>query len=100
MIKAVLFDLDDTLLHLGTDSFIQDYLARLTNRILKTYPALAAAEMPVGKAIVKATQHTVANLDPTRSNAQVFIDTIADLLALPKAELWALFEQFYADDYL
>jgi FMN phosphatase YigB (HAD superfamily) len=100
MIKAVLLDLDDTLLRLDARQFVERYLVSLADLILKSHPWLAGASLPVDKAIKRATRATIGNLDPTRTNAQVFVAVITELLDLPVDEILALFETFYSGAYL
>jgi FMN phosphatase YigB (HAD superfamily) len=94
MIKAVLFDLDDTLLRTNTDHFVERYLASLADLCLKRVPTLASHEVPIDKAIGYAARATVGNLDPTRVNAEVFATTITGLLKLPADAAQKLIEVF------
>ena len=100
MIKAVLLDLDDTLLRLDARPFVERYLVGLADLIITAYPALAGASLPVDKAIKRATRATIGNLDPTRTNAQVFLEVVTELLDLPVDEILALFGTFYDGAYL
>jgi FMN phosphatase YigB (HAD superfamily) len=100
MIKAVLLDLDDTLLRLDAGPFVERYLVGLADLIVAAYPSLADASLPVDKAIKRATRATIGNLDPTRTNAQVFLQVVSELLDLPADEILALFETFYNGAYV
>src|SRR5258708_12155818 len=95
MIKAVLLDLDDTLLRIDTDAFVERYLKTLTQLILERYPALADSAVPVGKAITRAVRDLITNLDPTCSNAEVFTDAISAMLDVPIEALLEVFSEFY-----
>ncbi len=99
MIKAVLLDLDDTLLRIDTDAFVERYLRTLTQLILERYPALAESPVPVGKAIMRAVRDLITNLDPTRSNAEVFTDAISTMLEVPTEALFEVFAEFYKTGY-
>src|SRR5258708_17975545 len=99
MIKAVLLDLDDTLLRIDTDAFVERYLRTVTQLILERYPALAESPVPVGKAIMRAVRDLITNLDPTRSNAEVFTDAISTMLEVPTEALFEVFAEFYKTGY-
>ncbi|MCC7450655.1 MAG: DinB family protein [Anaerolineae bacterium] len=99
MIKAVLLDLDDTLLHTHTDHFVRRYLEQLAQTITEQYPRLANAETTPGQALRLAARATSTSTDPTRTNGETFLGTIADLLHIPMAELMALFEAFHRGFY-
>ncbi len=97
MIKAVLLDLDDTLLATDTRAFVERYLVLLSYLIAGRHPELAPAS--VHKAISTATRATIDNLDPTRTNGEVFGAVASELLALSSTEIETIFEEFHRDVY-
>ncbi len=99
MIKAVLLDLDDTLLHTHTDHFVRRYLESLAQAISEQYPRLANAETTPGQALRIAARAVSTSADPTLTNGQVFLSSISDLLRIPMADLTALFESFHRGFY-
>src|SRR6185503_10979965 len=99
MIKAVLLDLDDTLLHTNTDQFVAHYIAQVCHLLLEHDPALANAEIPIDKALTRATRALIGNLDPTRTNAEVFAQAMREMLGLSMPELLPLFEGYYRGKY-
>ncbi len=98
MIKAVLLDLDDTLLHTHTQQFVERYLAALEDSILAAFPSLSRET--VHHAISRAARATVTSLDPTRTNGQIFSETLAAVLDLPVEALVGPFDSFHQDAYL
>jgi FMN phosphatase YigB (HAD superfamily) len=99
MIKAVLLDLDDTLLRTNTDQFVAQYIAQVCHLLLEHDPSLATAEIPIDKAITRATRALIGNLDPTLTNAEVFAHAMYDMLGLSISELRPLFEGYYRGTY-
>ncbi|MEP7289551.1 MAG: DinB family protein [Chloroflexota bacterium] len=100
MIKAVFLDLDDTLLWLDTDAFVKRYLTELTQLMLRRYPALESAEVPLSKVIQRAMGKTIQNLDPTSTNAAIFNAAVVDSYDLPDGLLQQIFDEFHQGDYL
>jgi FMN phosphatase YigB (HAD superfamily) len=98
MIKAVLFDLDDTLLRTHTQQFVERYMAALADTLVNWFPALTEAQ--IDQALARAGRVTVTNLDPTRTNLQVFAEALAAILDLPVDELAKPFDDFHHTAYL
>jgi FMN phosphatase YigB (HAD superfamily) len=98
VIRAVLLDLDDTLLRTHTQQFVERYLAALAEFVLKAFPALSRET--IDKAISRAARATVTSLDPTRTNVQVFSEALAAILDLPLDALAEAFDAFHEDAYL
>ncbi len=98
MIKAVLLDLDDTLLRTHTQQFVERYLAALADTILEWQPSLTREELD--RAISIAGRATVSSLDPTRTNGQVFAETLTAVLDAPLETLVGAFDAFHQDAYL
>lgn len=90
MLKAVLFDLDGTLLPMDTEKFIGAYLKKLA-------PTLADWIDPKEFAVhlMTATKDMVINDEPHRTNEEVFISSFCQRTGLKKEEIWPQFDHFY-----
>jgi len=90
MIKALLFDLDDTLLVNSMNTFLPSYFGQLA----REYPELSAG------VVVGATQHAAAlaqsNQDPTTTLDRVFATAFTPRIGRPEAEWRARYASFYA----
>jgi FMN phosphatase YigB (HAD superfamily) len=92
-IRAVLFDLDGTLLRNNMDEFLPPYLSMLAARVAHLLPP----EQFVGH-LMAATEMMIAN-DGRATNEQVFAETFYPLVGHPREELEPIFLDFYANDY-
>lgn len=90
MIKAFLFDLDDTLLSNDMGTFIPAYFQRVAGHFSELDPTRLLAGLRRG------TQAMLANTDPTRSLREVFE---ANFDAGLDGEVWQRFEDFYLSDF-
>jgi FMN phosphatase YigB (HAD superfamily) len=90
MIKALLFDLDDTLLGNDMRTFIPAYFQRVAGHFPEADPNRLLAEL------MRGTQAMLANTDPTRSLREVFE---ANFDAGLDGEVWQRFENFYLSDF-
>ena len=93
MLKAVLFDLDNTLILFEEVSFLQGY-----------YPVLAArfqGIFPDGQFAERLMQATVAlrKGDGTKINRQLFIEVFCHGIDVDRADIWQRFEQFFSLDF-
>lgn len=90
--KAILFDLDGTLLEVHTEPFIASYLKLLGSYLSDRYdPKQIVAH------ILDATKAMIASVDPQKTNEQVFTEHFLRLAELEKEQIWPLFETFYRD---
>lgn len=94
MIKAILFDLDDTLLGNETDQFMNGYFGLLTEY---AQPIMEAG--PFVEKLVAATQSAIGNTDPRLTNADVFWSRFLDATELDRAELEPFFVRFYETEF-
>lgn len=94
MIKAILFDLDDTLLGNATDSFMAGYFG-----LLSDYARPIMDSEQFIKRLKSATQSTIRNTDPELTNADVFWMNFLDSTELNRAELESFFVTFYEDRF-
>jgi HAD superfamily hydrolase (TIGR01549 family) len=90
-IRAVLFDLDDTLLENNVDLFLKAYFGLLT-------PHMAHLVSPekFTSALIRATRAMLRNSDPAITNRQAFIDDFFPRVGRTAAEMMPLFDDFYA----
>ncbi|PRO66896.1 HAD family hydrolase [Alkalicoccus urumqiensis] len=91
--KAVLFDLDGTLLPMDTDAFVKEYLAGLAPKLQH----LLAPDAFI-KALWKATGDVVQSTDQ-RTNQEVFTESFLSLTKLPQEEIVPILDQFYQNDF-
>ena len=94
MPKAILFDLDGTLINDSMETFLPSYFAALTKKLAH----LVAPEKLIAQ--LNASTHTmVANADPTRTLADTFAADFFPKIGLPRETLMPLFDDFYAREY-
>lgn len=88
--RAILFDLDDTLLANNMDSFVPHYLGLLSRYAAGHYdPQLLIRHLLV------ATQAMVDNTDATVTNEEAFWTEFSRLTGFDPAEMTPFFAQFY-----
>lgn len=94
-IKAILFDLDGTLLDSNMENFLPRYFERLSARV-------AEAQIAPPKAFVAhllaATEHMVAN-DGRATNEALFAEAFYPFAGHGRATLEPIFRNFYAVDF-
>jgi FMN phosphatase YigB (HAD superfamily) len=91
--KAILFDLDGTLLDSHMDVFLPHYMQKLAGRVAHlTPPQEFTAHLLAG------TRAMIAN-DGRATNAEVFAEVFYPAMGRPRAELEPIFLDFYATDY-
>jgi len=93
MLKAVLFDLDNTLILFEEVTFINGYYPVMAARFAGVFPDGQFAER-----LMKATIALRSN-DGSISNRELFISSLCDGLSTNKDEVWARFEQFFSLDF-
>ncbi|MBD3195895.1 MAG: HAD hydrolase-like protein [Candidatus Lokiarchaeota archaeon] len=92
-IKAILFDLDGTLININLDKFVKNYVLLLSNFVKdlvsprKFIPRL----MKVSK--------LVENNDGTSSNESVFAENFFPLEGYTRADLEPIFDEFYINEF-
>ncbi len=94
MIKAVLFDLDDTLLGNHMDTFIPRYFA-----LLSQYAAAYLPRDQFLKVLLTSSQAMTSNTDLSLTNRDVFWQSFTAQTALDAAEMEAYFETFYREEF-
>ena len=93
MLKAVLFDLDNTLILFEEVKFLNGYYPVLVARFKDIFPDGQFAER-----LMKATVE-LRNNDGSRSNRELFLGTFCDGLDVNREEIWSRFEQFFSIDF-
>ena len=94
MIRAVLFDLDGTLLHVDTREFIEAYI-----RLLAKWFASRVEPARFVRQLTEATQAMMDNRDPSRTNREVFARAFYGPLSLTEASAADHLAEFYAREY-
>jgi len=93
-VRAILFDLDDTLLGNDMDRFLKAYFGLLAPHV--------AAYVPPEKfipALLAATRTMVENTDPGVTNQQAFVADFFPRIGLTMDELMPVFDDFYATQF-
>jgi FMN phosphatase YigB (HAD superfamily) len=93
MLKAVLFDLDNTLILFEEVTFINGYYPVMAARFAGVFPDGQFAER-----LMKATIALRSN-DGSISNRELFIRSLCDGLNVNRDEVWVRFEQFFSLDF-
>jgi FMN phosphatase YigB (HAD superfamily) len=94
MIKAILFDLDDTLLTTNLDTFLPGYFGALSNKVSAVVPPKTLIQ-----ALMAATRLMAAPHDPALTNQQVFEADFFPRLGVAESTLRPLFDSFYREDF-
>jgi FMN phosphatase YigB (HAD superfamily) len=94
VLKAILFDLDDTLLGNSMETFIPAYLQAFARRVAHLIPAdRLIAEM------MRGTQAMNANDGTGPTNEEAFSSVFYPALGYERDELRPIFDQFYAEEF-
>ncbi len=94
MIKALLLDLDGTLLDNDIQAFLQVYLQRLAKAMAHVAPPDRFISL-----LMQGTQAMLDNRDPLRTLAQAFAQAFYPALGVPEIELRPQFEAFYRQQF-
>lgn len=94
MIRALLLDLDDTLLGNQTEAFMAGYFARL-----RDYASPVLDPNTFLPNLIQATQTAIGNTDPATTNADVFWESFQSLSGYSRAELEPFFDAFYETEF-
>lgn len=90
MTRAILFDLDDTLLGNDMDVFMPLYF-----KLLSDYTAERHASPQLVQHLISAARAMTTNVDPCVSNEQAFWDEFSELTGLDHKESTPFFARFY-----
>ncbi|GJM42177.1 MAG: haloacid dehalogenase [Ardenticatenaceae bacterium] len=94
MLKAILFDLDDTLLGNDMDDFLPGYF-----KLLGGYAAHYFSPEQFLEELRICTEAMVQNVDPTVANRDVFWSLFAERTGKDPNEMEAFFETFYLEQF-
>lgn len=94
MIKAILFDLDDTLLDNKPEHFLPPYF-----QALSAYVAHLVPPARLVTALQQATGVMLTEHDRSRTNADVFWEAFIPLVGIPQATLEPVTLQFYEERF-
>ncbi len=94
MLKAILFDLDDTLLGNSMDTFVPAYFQALTRWVAHLIPP----EQLIPE-LMRATEAMVANDGSGPTNEEVFAAIFYPALGYDQDEVKPVFEQFYEQEF-
>ena len=93
-VRAILFDLDDTLLSNDMDSFLPRYLKLISGYAANRYdPALLVQHL------LAATQAMLEAANPAASNEDAFWDSFSQLTGFDRNEMIPFFTRFYLDHF-
>jgi len=93
MLKAVLFDLDNTLILFEEEKFLGGYYPVLAARFAGIFPNGQFAER-----LMKATV-VLRDNDGSKINRELFLGAFCDGLSVNRDEVWVRFEQFFSLDF-
>jgi HAD superfamily hydrolase (TIGR01549 family) len=93
-VKAILFDLDDTLLGNDIDGFLSSYIP-----LLASYVSPYIDEGEFVDELMNGTQAMISNTDPSMTNAQIFWSVFSARTGLDKAEFEPHVEMFYQNEF-
>lgn len=93
-LKAILFDLDDTLLGNDMDRFLPGYFALIGQFAEKFLPRDQFLQE-----LMICTEAMIRNVDPTVSNRDVFWQTFEQRTGLASSEMEMVFEGFYRNQF-
>lgn len=92
--KALLIDLDGTLLDLDIQQFISAYIDALSDRFVEHLDKTVFAEQLFG-----ATSVMVTNDDPDKSNEKVFYEDFCRRIGLSEKEIKPVVKDFYEKEF-
>ncbi len=92
MITALLFDLDGTLLNLDMDQFLNYYFKAMTDYAVEWG---LQSDQPLMEQVWKSTEAMIANLDPGRSNEEVFMQSFIPHFDYAEEHVREFFDSFY-----
>lgn len=90
MIKAVLFDLDGTLLNVDMDVFIEKYLQKLSH-----YFAGLIEPEQFSEALLAATKAMIVSKNPKQTNQETFMADFFMRIKQPPEKIMPMLDEFY-----
>ncbi len=98
MIKAVLLDLDDTLIATNTSNFFALYLRELGQYVVQRIPQLAPPEQFIQQ-LMNSYGRIAAQYDPTRTLYERLMEDFSGVVGMEQDTLAPVFDDFYAQCY-
>ena len=95
MIKAILFDLDGTLLPLNEDQFIKKYFGLIAKKGI----SLGFEQESIINTIWAGTKAMLTN-DGSKTNHQAFWDTFTKVYGEESIKFNPIFDEFYKNEFL
>lgn len=92
--NTILFDLDGTLLPMDLDAFMHEYMKRICTKLHHILPPEKA-----NKFIWDSTMEMVKNLDPYKTNKEVFMEHFCKAASVEEDFIYDLFLDFYNNEY-
>ncbi len=92
--KAILFDLDGTLIANSMETFLPAYFSALVKKVRTLVPSDQFISQ-----LKSSTAAMIRNNDPERTNADIFAADFFPKIGLPREKLMPIFEDFYAREY-
>jgi FMN phosphatase YigB (HAD superfamily) len=89
-LRALLFDLDGTLLPLELDPFMKGYFQALVPHVAHVVDPTKITEQ-----ILRATEDMVQNEDPEVTNLEAFRTSFFAHTGLDESQVWPVFDSFY-----
>lgn len=95
MIKAILLDLDDTLLGNPTDTFVRQYLGLLSAHLRERL----GVTVDVIEALHAGVRDVARSSDPRTTNEAVFYARFEPMMGLDRAQMDGAIDEFYREVY-
>jgi FMN phosphatase YigB (HAD superfamily) len=92
--NTILFDLDGTLLPIDLDAFMKEYMHRLCLKLHHVFPPDKTT-----KYIWDSTFEMVKNLDPEKTNKEVFMEHFCNIASVDGDYIYDIFLDFYNNEY-
>lgn len=92
--KALLLDLDGTLLNVDMRKFIPQYIAALAPYLSHLIP-----EKKFGQMLLQSTRDVIVNTDASKTNEEVFFESFCSRSGYPPEVLVPIFDEFYRNRF-
>jgi len=94
MTKALLFDLDGTLLPVDTDRFVEHYVKALIPYVTDYFKPEEFV-----KILWDSTNEMIKNQDAGLTNEEVFTKHFIEKTGINKSDIWPIFDRFYEEHF-